>query len=97
MCRHHHHHHEPPKSSTPLSAVWRVVNTLPILLIRFYQLAISPLFPPSCRFTPSCSGYAIDAFKTHHFFYALALTVWRVLRCNPFVKGGYDPVPPRKT
>lgn len=80
-----------------MSLIWKVINSLPILLIRFYQVAVSPLFPPSCRFVPSCSNYALEAYRTHNFFYATALTVWRVLRCNPFVKGGYDPVPPPKS
>ncbi|NTW49540.1 MAG: membrane protein insertion efficiency factor YidD [Chlorobiales bacterium] len=79
-----------------MSLIWKVINSLPILLIRFYQVALSPLFPPSCRFVPSCSNYALEAYRTHNFFYATWLTVWRVLRCNPFVKGGYDPVPPPK-
>ncbi|NTV45729.1 MAG: membrane protein insertion efficiency factor YidD [Chlorobiales bacterium] len=79
-----------------MSLIWKVINSLPILLIRFYQVALSPLFPPSCRFVPSCSNYALEAYRTHNFFYATLLTVWRVLRCNPFVKGGYDPVPPPK-
>jgi len=77
-----------------LSAVGRVVNAVPILLIRFYQTFISPLLGPSCRFQPTCSRYAIEAYRQHNFFYASWLTVWRVLRCNPFSKGGYDPVPP---
>ena len=66
---------------------------LMIWLIRLYQKFISPLKPPCCRFTPSCSTYAIEAFKKRGFFVGLALTVWRILRCNPFCKGGYDPVP----
>ena len=65
-----------------------------IALIRFYQRFISPLKrTPSCRFTPTCSAYAIEAFQKRGFFVGLALTVWRVLRCNPFCPGGYDPVP----
>lgn len=64
-----------------------------ILLIRFYRKFISPLKPPCCRFTPTCSAYAIEAFKKRGFFAGLILTVWRILRCNPFSRGGYDPVP----
>ena len=68
-----------------------------IWLIRFYQKFISPLQRnPGCRFTPTCSAYAIEAFEKRGFFVGLALTVWRVLRCNPFSAGGYDPVPERK-
>ena len=64
-----------------------------IWLVRLYQKFISPLKPPSCRFTPTCSAYAIQAFQKRGFFAGLILTVWRILRCNPFCKGGYDPVP----
>ncbi|AOS84928.1 membrane protein insertion efficiency factor YidD [Chlorobaculum limnaeum] len=71
------------------------MNIVPILLIRFYQSFISPLLGPSCKYHPTCSHYAIEAFRQHNFFYASWLTVWRVLRCNPFSKGGYDPVPPK--
>ena len=64
-----------------------------IWLIRQYQKFISPLKPPTCRFTPTCSAYAIEAFTKRGFFAGLILTVGRILRCNPFCKGGYDPVP----
>ncbi len=65
-----------------------------IALIRFYQKYLSPLKShPSCRFTPTCSAYAIEAFTKRGFFVGFALTVWRILRCNPFCAGGYDPVP----
>lgn len=67
-----------------------------IWLIGLYQKYISPLKPPCCRFTPTCSAYAIEAFKKRGFFVGFALMVWRILRCNPFSKGGYDPVPERK-
>lgn len=68
---------------------------LMIGLVRLYQKYISPLKPPCCRFTPTCSAYAIEAFSKRGFFVGLILTVWRILRCNPFSKGGYDPVPER--
>ncbi|MGI5874322.1 MAG: membrane protein insertion efficiency factor YidD [Bacillota bacterium] len=61
-------------------------------LIRFYQLAISPLFPPSCRFTPTCSQYAIEAISKYGVLKGGRKAIWRVLRCNPWCKGGYDPV-----
>ena len=64
-----------------------------IRLIRGYQRFISPLKPSCCRFTPTCSAYAIEAFEKRGFFVGLFLSVWRILRCNPFCKGGYDPVP----
>ncbi len=64
-----------------------------IWLIGLYRKYISPLKPPCCRFTPTCSAYAIEAFKKRGFFVGFILTLWRILRCNPFSKGGYDPVP----
>ena len=64
-----------------------------IWLIELYRKYISPLKRPCCRFTPSCSAYAIEAFRKRGFFIGFILTVWRILRCNPFSKGGYDPVP----
>ena len=67
-----------------------------IWLIRFYQKFISPLKrSPCCRFTPTCSAYALEAFTKRGFFVGVGLTVWRILRCNPFCAGGYDPVPPK--
>ncbi len=68
-----------------------------IYLIKLYQKFISPLKrTSSCRFTPTCSQYAVEAYTVHGFFKGSALTIWRILRCNPFGKGGYDPVPPKK-
>ena len=64
-----------------------------IWLVRLYQKIISPIKPTCCRFTPTCSAYAIEAFKKRGFFVGLILTVGRLLRYNPFFKGGYDPVP----
>ena len=65
-----------------------------IWLIRFYQKHISSLKRyPTCRFTPTCSAYAIEAFQKRGFFVGLILSTWRILRCNPFCEGGYDPVP----
>ncbi len=63
-----------------------------VFLIRIYQRIISPLFPPSCRFYPSCSEYAVQALTKYGVFKGGAKAVWRILRCNPFNKGGYDPL-----
>ena len=63
-----------------------------ILLVKFYQKAVSPWLPKSCRFYPSCSEYSIQAFQKYGCFKGLWLTVWRILRCNPFHPGGYDPL-----
>jgi putative membrane protein insertion efficiency factor len=62
-------------------------------LLRFYQLAISPLSPPSCRFYPSCSNYAIEALRTHGAARGSWLAVRRICRCHPWNPGGVDPVP----
>ncbi len=80
--------------TTRPSRLQRCINFFPLLFIRFYRKCISPLFPPTCRFEPSCSRYGLEAFQTHAFFKAIWLTVWRILRCNPFNPGGFDPVPP---
>jgi putative membrane protein insertion efficiency factor len=66
---------------------------LMLLPIRFYQIAISPLLGPSCRFTPTCSEYARQALIKHGPVKGLYLAVWRILRCNPWGGSGYDPVP----
>lgn len=66
-------------------------------LIRFYQYLLSPLLPPACRFTPSCSEYAREALEIHGVLRGSALAVWRILRCHPLCKGGLDPVPPART
>lgn len=63
-------------------------------LVRMYQLLISPLFPPACRFAPSCSSYAIEALAQHGPLRGTWLALRRIGRCHPFHPGGYDPVPP---
>jgi putative membrane protein insertion efficiency factor len=69
------------------------MKSLPALCLRFYKGAISPYLPVACRFVPSCSEYAAEAVAKHGLLYGSALGVWRILRCNPFARGGYDPVP----
>jgi hypothetical protein len=64
-----------------------------LCLIKFYRVYISPLKPPCCRFEPTCSAYAYEAFTKYGFFKGLYLSVRRILKCHPFHKGGYDPVP----
>lgn len=66
-----------------------------ILPIRFYQKFISPSLGHNCLFLPTCSSYAIEALQVHGALKGLLLAVWRILRCNPFNTGGYDPVPPK--
>lgn len=62
-------------------------------LVRFYQLFISPLFPPSCRYTPTCSEYAVQALRKYGPFKGFWLTLKRLSRCHPWGGSGYDPVP----
>lgn len=64
-----------------------------IFLVRVYQRFISPAFPPSCRYYPTCSTYMIDALKKFGPLLGLIMGTSRILRCNPFVRGGVDPVP----
>lgn len=64
-----------------------------IVLIKMYQFAISPFFPPSCRFTPTCSVYGLQAIKKYGPFKGGWLTFKRILSCHPWGKSGYDPVP----
>ncbi|MGN0602184.1 MAG: membrane protein insertion efficiency factor YidD [Oscillospiraceae bacterium] len=70
-----------------------MIRKIPILLIRFYQKTISPIIGPRCKYYPTCSNYSIEAFKKHGFFKGMILSIWRLLRCNPFSKGGIDYVP----
>jgi putative membrane protein insertion efficiency factor len=64
-----------------------------IILIKLYRVTISPVLPPSCRHYPTCSQYAIEALEKHGILKGSFYAVVRVLKCNPFFKGGYDPVP----
>jgi len=79
--------------------LWHIAGAVLIAPIRFYRYAISPLLPPSCRFVPTCSQYAIEAIQVHGPLKGLYLTVRRLLRCHPIKRlggsQGYDPVPPR--
>lgn len=71
----------------------RIPNQLAILFILFYRAVISPLFPSSCRFEPTCSEYGLVAFKRYGFVKGLKLTTKRIIRCRPGGPYGYDPVP----
>ena len=64
-----------------------------IVLVRLYQICISPLKPATCRFTPTCSAYAIEALSKHGPIKGLYLTIRRLMRCHPWGGSGYDPVP----
>lgn len=81
---------EPKASPTLIPLNMRRLFILPI---RFYQLCISPLFPPACRFTPTCSAYAIEAIMKHGVIRGTWLALKRISRCHPWGGSGYDPVP----
>lgn len=72
------------------------MKKLLLFAIRFYRKHISPHFPPSCKFYPTCSVYAIEAIETHGALKGSLLALWRIVRCSPLTSGGYDPVPPKK-
>jgi putative membrane protein insertion efficiency factor len=89
----HEHTHTDPVW-TPDFRPTRLPQTILLGLIRLYQLTLSRLMPPNtCRFHPTCSRYGFEAVRRHGAIKGGLLTVWRVLRCNPFHPGGYDPVP----
>lgn len=76
-----------------MNPILRFLSQILILPIRFYQTYISPLTPPSCRFTPTCSQYAVEALRKHGPFKGMYLAIRRILRCHPWGGHGYDPVP----
>lgn len=80
-------------SSTVIHVVTVVPRTVLIMLVRVYQIVLSPLLPASCRYYPSCSTYAVEALERHGALRGGWLTLRRLARCNPFRPGGYDPVP----
>ena len=67
-----------------------------VALIKVYQYTLSPLLGARCKYYPSCSNYALGAIREHGAFKGTGMAVWRIMRCNPFSNGGYDPVPPRR-
>ena len=81
----------PPLLRRAARAVWRVPRLLLIGLVRVYQLGISPWTPASCRFSPTCSQYAVRALREYGALRGGVLALWRVLRCNPWGGRGYDP------
>ena len=81
----------PPRDHTPGSIA--PLTTFLILLVRLYQLALSPYLPSACRFYPSCSHFALQALEIHGAWRGMRMTTRRLLRCQPLCRGGYDPVP----
>jgi putative membrane protein insertion efficiency factor len=69
------------------------MQSLALRCLRLYKQWISPAFPPSCRFTPTCSEYAMEAVDRHGALRGAMMAAWRLLRCHPLAKGGFDPVP----
>ena len=72
------------------------MRRLLVMMLRFYKRFISPFLPPACRFTPTCSEYAMEAVMVHGPFRGSTMAALRLLRCHPFHPGGHDPVPPRR-
>lgn len=79
-----------------LSRLTKIIAIPFVWLVRFYQVAISPYTPATCRFTPTCSHYTVEALKTHGVFRGGYLAIKRIFSCHPWGKSGYDPVPPKK-
>ena len=83
-----------PESEKRIAHLLKRISIMPFIgLIKFYQTCISPYKTPPCRFTPTCSQNALEAFRKHGPFKGLYLTVRRLLRCHPWGGSGYDPVP----
>ncbi|MCQ2225342.1 MAG: membrane protein insertion efficiency factor YidD [Paludibacteraceae bacterium] len=81
------------KSNKEVGKVRGLARDIFLLPVYFYRKCISPLFPPCCRYTPTCSAYAVEAVKKHGIFKGGWLALKRILRCNPWGGSGYDPVP----
>ncbi|MFZ9171089.1 MAG: membrane protein insertion efficiency factor YidD [Sediminibacterium sp.] len=76
-----------------MKIIWQILCIPFILLIKFYQYVISPALGPKCRFTPTCSHYAVDALKKYGLFKGMYLAIIRISKCRPGGGHGYDPVP----
>ena len=83
----------PRTEDIKLNVITKTIKTAMLAFLRGYKWAISPLLPPSCRYVPTCSEYAAEAVEHYGALRGSAMAIWRVLRCHPFVRGGYDPVP----
>ncbi len=73
------------------------MNAILIRALLFYKRAVSPVLPPTCRYTPTCSEYALEAIERHGTIRGVGLAARRLASCNPLSRGGYDPVPARRT
>jgi putative membrane protein insertion efficiency factor len=84
---------EPRLRDLPFT-VWNIPRFVLLGLIRLYQIVVSPALPPdTCKFYPSCSHYGYQAVYKYGVFKGTGMAIWRVLRCNPYSSGGFDPVP----
>jgi hypothetical protein len=84
---------EPKLRDLPFT-LWNIPKFILLGLIRLYQIIVSPALPPdTCRFYPTCSHYGYQAIYKYGIFKGTAMAIWRVLRCNPYNSGGFDPVP----
>jgi hypothetical protein len=79
-------------TTTSVETEWVGMKQVVLALLRAYKWLLSPLLPPSCRYVPTCSEYAREAVERYGAVRGGCMAAWRVLRCHPFVKGGYDPV-----
>lgn len=82
--------HPPRERRIPVRTT--VVRRCVLAVLRGYKYLISPLLPPACRFVPTCSQYAVQAVEKYGVVRGLLMAAWRILRCHPFARGGYDPV-----
>ena len=82
----------PFTGKTDFTNMNRILDTLALQLLRGYKWTISPIFPPACRYVPTCSEYAMEAVDRYGALRGSLMAGWRLLRCHPFSKGGYDPV-----
>ena len=78
------------------NSISKIIAVPFVWIVRFYQTAISPYTPSACRFTPTCSSYAVEALQKHGIFLGGYLAVKRIFSCHPWGKSGYDPVPEKK-
>ncbi|MCI5128390.1 MAG: membrane protein insertion efficiency factor YidD [Candidatus Electrothrix sp. AUS3] len=83
---------KPPKKTEKVGQKITLVAILLLMLVKGYRYGISPLFPPCCRYVPTCSEYAVEAIARYGALRGGWLALWRILRCHPFAAGGYDPV-----
>lgn len=85
--------HLDPIPPSPLGPLARACNWPFVLIIRLYRVTLSPLVGGQCRYEPTCSRYGLEAYRLYGPWRASSLTLRRILRCHPFARGGYDPVP----